>query len=138
MRTSLHLKPGRKGTKQSDTPGKAGGLMSRTASKAVALAPGVVVHPSWRCPLLHNHLPASAPSWSQEAGWTGSSSPPTGETPYPHAQPCCPVPWRSRLPHYRLPPEEHSTPGTLKAVQVALVKPVAYLKDRVNQSLSHY
>jgi hypothetical protein len=29
------------------------------------------------------------------------------------------------------PPEEHSTPGSLKAVQVSLVKPVAYLKDRV-------
>jgi hypothetical protein len=27
------------------------------------------------------------------------------------------------------PPEENSTPGTLKAVQVALVEPVAYLKD---------
>jgi len=27
------------------------------------------------------------------------------------------------------PPEEHYTPGTLKAAQVALVEPVAYLKD---------
>jgi hypothetical protein len=30
------------------------------------------------------------------------------------------------------PPEEHSTAGPLKAVQVSLVKPVAYLKNRVN------
>ena len=29
------------------------------------------------------------------------------------------------------PPEEHSTPGSLKALHVSLVKPVAYLKDRV-------
>ena len=29
------------------------------------------------------------------------------------------------------PPEENSTPGPLKAVQVSLVKPVAYLKDQV-------
>jgi hypothetical protein len=27
------------------------------------------------------------------------------------------------------PPEENSTPGTLKAVQVTLVKPAAYLRD---------
>jgi hypothetical protein len=31
------------------------------------------------------------------------------------------------------PPEENSTPGSLKAVQVSLVKPVAYLKDRVTE-----
>ena len=29
------------------------------------------------------------------------------------------------------PPEEYSTPGSLKALHVSLVKPVAYLKDRV-------
>jgi hypothetical protein len=29
------------------------------------------------------------------------------------------------------PPEEHSTPGSLKALHVSLVEPVAYLKDRV-------
>ena len=29
------------------------------------------------------------------------------------------------------PPEEHSTPGSLKALHVSLVKPVAYLKERV-------
>src|SRR5262249_59015821 len=32
------------------------------------------------------------------------------------------------------PPEEHSTPGSLKAVLVSLVEPVAYLKDRVRES----
>ena len=32
------------------------------------------------------------------------------------------------------PPEENFTPGSLKAVQVSLVKPVAYLKDRVKDS----
>src|SRR5439155_23546001 len=31
------------------------------------------------------------------------------------------------------PPEEHSTPGSLKALHVSLVKPVAYLKDRVKE-----
>jgi hypothetical protein len=29
------------------------------------------------------------------------------------------------------PPRENSTPGTLKAVQVTLVEPVAYLKSSV-------
>jgi hypothetical protein len=28
------------------------------------------------------------------------------------------------------------TPGTLKAVQVALVEPVAYLRDRVKRSMA--
>src|SRR5262249_708481 len=32
------------------------------------------------------------------------------------------------------PPEENSTPGSLKAVHVSLVKPVAYLKNRVNNN----
>jgi hypothetical protein len=33
------------------------------------------------------------------------------------------------------PPKEHSTPGLLKALLVSLVKPVAYLKDRVRSRL---
>src|SRR5437016_7049692 len=33
------------------------------------------------------------------------------------------------------PPEEHSTPGSLKALHVSLVKPVAYLKDRVRRGV---
>src|SRR6266545_5010942 len=32
------------------------------------------------------------------------------------------------------PPEEHSTPGSLKALHVSLAKPVAYLKDRVTRN----
>jgi hypothetical protein len=35
------------------------------------------------------------------------------------------------------PPEENSTPGTLKAVQVALVKPVAYLRDELVNIFDH-
>jgi hypothetical protein len=34
------------------------------------------------------------------------------------------------------PLKEDSTPGTLKAVQVALVKPVAYLKYRVSRCMN--
>src|SRR5712691_9250979 len=32
------------------------------------------------------------------------------------------------------PPEENSSPGSLKALHVSLVKPVAYLKDRVTKT----
>src|SRR6266581_5446260 len=36
------------------------------------------------------------------------------------------------------PPEEYSTPGSLKALPVSLVKPVAYLKDRVMQGTAEF
>ena len=44
---------------------------------------------------------------------------------------------RTRLIHFIKPRGENSTPGTLKAVQVTLVKPVAYLKYRVMGDLCH-
>src|SRR5262249_23601611 len=143
-RISLHLPPfvarqhWLRGIVKSDTPGKAGGLMSGTASKAVGPSDG---HRSHGGTVLR---PARPPPWGVKPApgygelQRGSSAPPTVATASPRAQPCALVPMGGAKGtemrcSYGVSPshprQEYSTPGTLKAVQVALVKPVAYLKD---------
>jgi hypothetical protein len=115
---------------ESDTPGKAGGLMSGAASKAVGPSDG---H-RWHCGtvLRRQPGPGRAERHSLALPHRRPSQPPRRVPSRVHR---CRRALRGGL-RWGAPvvcppqaPQEHSTPGTLKAVQVALVKPVAYLKD---------